>query len=93
MEQTVERIERILRGRFQPLHFELRDDSSRHAGHPGATSGGGHYQVLIVSAAFEGLGRLEQHRLVNEALAAMFGEQIHALGLKTLAPSEWKGGK
>ena len=87
---TTKRIEEILRKRFQPLHFELRDDSAQHAGHPGATSGGGHYHVFIVSAAFGGRSLLEQHRMVNDALKDMFGEEIHALSLKTLAPSEWK---
>jgi BolA protein len=86
---TAERIESILRERFDPLHFELRDDSAKHVGHPGATSGGGHFHVLIVTAAFEGLTRLDQHRQVNDALRELFGREIHALALKTLAPSEW----
>ncbi len=82
------RIERILRERFQPLHFELRDDSHKHVGHAGATSGGGHFHVVIVAQAFEGKSRLEQHRLVNEALHDLFGHEIHALGLTTRAPSD-----
>jgi BolA protein len=45
--------------------------------------------VLIVTAAFEGLTRLDQHRQVNDALRELFGREIHALALKTLAPSEW----
>ncbi len=87
-EKTAARIERILREQFQPLHFELRDDSHKHVGHPGATSGGGHFHVVIVAQAFEGKSRLEQHRLVNEAVAELFGGEIHALGLTTRAPSE-----
>jgi BolA protein len=83
-----ERIESILRGRFQPSRLEIRDDSSRHAGHAGAAAGGGHFEVLIVSAAFEGKSLLDRHRMVNEALQEMIGREIHALGLKTLAPSE-----
>lgn len=89
MSSAAKQIESILRERFDPLHFELRDDSAKHVGHPGATSGGGHFQLLIVAAAFEGLGRLDQHRQVNDALRELFGCEIHALGLKTLAPSEW----
>ncbi len=38
MENTPRRIEDILRERFQPLHFELRDDSAEHVGHPGGTT-------------------------------------------------------
>jgi BolA protein len=89
---TPERIENILRERLEPLHFELRDDSAEHIGHPGAKSGGGHYHVFIVSAAFEGQSRIEQHRMVNAALQEMFGQEIHALGLNTLAPCEWNRG-
>ena len=92
MSDTPAEIERILRERFQPLHFELRDDSDKHAGQPGASAGGGHYHVVIVSAAFEGRTLLEQHRMVNEAVSEMFGEKIHALGLKTLPPSRWSDG-
>ena len=89
MSERAGRIERVLRERFAPLHLELRDESARHVGHAGATSGGGHYHVVIVSQAFEGKSRLDQHRLVNDALRELFGSVIHALGLTTLAPSEW----
>jgi BolA protein len=83
-------VEGILRERFAPIHLELHDESDRHAGHPGATSGGGHFRVVIVSEAFEGLSRLEQHRLVNDALRDLFGPVIHALGLTTCSPAEWE---
>jgi BolA protein len=93
MSETVpEKIERLLHERVSPVHFELVDDSAKHAGHPGATSGGGHYSVLVVSAAFEGLGRLERHRLVYAALEGMIGTEIHALALRTPAVSEWSEG-
>ncbi len=55
------------------------------------TGGGDHWQVIIVSSAFEGKGLLEQHRLVNEALKAEIGDQrIHALALKTFTPAQWE---
>ena len=82
------RIEAILRGRFRPARLEIRDDSAAHAGHAGAASGGGHYDVLIVSAEFEGISLLDRHRLVNDALRDLIGREIHALALKTRAPSE-----
>ena len=91
MSGTAQEIERILRERFDPLHLELRDDSDKHAGHPGATSGGGHYHVTLVSSRFEGRTRLEQHRAVHAALGEMFQKEIHALALRTSAPSEWRG--
>jgi BolA protein len=82
------RIEAILLDRFHPTRLEIRDDSAKHAGHAGAAAGGGHFDILIVSAEFEGKSLLDRHRLVNEALRELIGREIHALGLKTLAPSE-----
>jgi BolA protein len=82
------RIEAILIERFAPTRLEIRDDSVRHAGHAGAASGGGHFEVVIVAALFEGKPLLDRHRMVNEALGGMIGREIHALGLRTLAPSE-----
>ena len=83
-----ERIEAILRERFAPLHLEIRDDSARHVGHAGAAAGGGHFEVVVVSAAFEGKPLLDRHRMVNDALREMIGREIHALRLRTLAPGE-----
>ncbi|HEU4402140.1 MAG TPA: BolA family protein, partial [Candidatus Polarisedimenticolia bacterium] len=91
MATTREKVESILRHRLQPLHLEIQDDSTLHAGHAGAVSGGGHFEVLVVSAAFEGKALLEQHRLVNDALHELIGGEIHALSIKTVPASRWKG--
>jgi stress-induced morphogen len=54
------------------------------------TGGGDHWQLIVVSPAFEGKGLIEQHRLVNEALKEPLGDQrIHALSLKTFSPAQW----
>ena len=55
------------------------------------TGGGDHWQVIIVSPAFEGKGLIEQHRMVNDALKVpMADERIHALSLKTYSPAQWE---
>ena len=55
------------------------------------TGGGDHWQVIIVSAAFDGKGLLEQHRMVNEVLKEPLADQrIHALSLKTYSPAQWE---
>jgi acid stress-induced BolA-like protein IbaG/YrbA len=55
------------------------------------TGGGDHWQLIIVSSAFEGKGLLEQHRIVNEALKEPLADQrIHALALKTYSPTQWE---
>ena len=48
------------------------------------TGGGDHFQVVVASARFDGLSLLEQHRLVNEALAAPLADgTIHELRIQT----------
>jgi acid stress-induced BolA-like protein IbaG/YrbA len=54
------------------------------------TGGGDHWQVFIVSTAFEGKGLIEQHQMVYAALKDEMGDQrIHALALKTFTPEQW----
>ena len=85
------RMERM-RSRFQaalaPLELTLDDDSALHAGHAGAASGGGHYNVRIVSLQFEGLKLVTRHRLVYDSVHDMMHKEIHALAITALAPSE-----
>ena len=48
------------------------------------TGGGDHFQVTITSTRFDGLPLLEQHRLVNDALAGPLADgTIHELRIKT----------
>jgi stress-induced morphogen len=55
------------------------------------TGGRDHWQVFIVSPAFEGKGLVEQHRMVNDALKEEIADQrIHALALKTYTPAQWE---
>ncbi|MES2163456.1 MAG: BolA family protein [Pseudomonadota bacterium] len=88
---TDTRMERM-RSRFQaalaPLELTLDDDSALHAGHAGAASGGGHYNVRIVSLQFEGLKLVTRHRLVYDSVHDMMHKEIHALAITALAPSE-----
>ena len=88
---TDSRMERM-RSRFQaalaPLEMTLEDDSALHAGHAGAASGGGHYNVRIVSLQFEGLKLVTRHRLVYDSVHDMMHKEIHALAITALAPSE-----
>ncbi len=51
---------------------------------------GAHFEALIVSRLFAGKSRVARHQLVNQALGAQMGNEIHALSMKTLSPDEWK---
>ncbi|MEM7740288.1 MAG: phosphoribosylformylglycinamidine synthase subunit PurL [Pseudomonadota bacterium] len=48
---------------------------------------GDHYRARIVSAAFQGLNRVQQHQLVYKALKGKMGGVLHALALETQAKS------
>jgi BolA protein len=85
-------IERKLTERFAPTRLDIIDDSHRHAGHAGARPGGEtHFTVVMVSAAFAGVGRVARQRLVYETLAEELAGGVHALSLTTLAPDEERG--
>jgi acid stress-induced BolA-like protein IbaG/YrbA len=50
---------------------------------------GRHFFATIVSSEFEGLSRVRRHQRVYAALGERMREQIHALSMKTLTPSEF----
>ena len=49
-----------------------------------------HFQVLVVSPDFEGKTVVEQHRMVYATLEKELEGAIHALGLKTLTPTQYE---
>lgn len=83
-----DRIEQRLRATFAPEDLEVIDESHLHAGHAGARpEGETHFRVRIVSSAFEGLTRLQRHRLVNETLADELAGPVHALAVRADVPA------
>ncbi len=74
---------------LQPESVNIVDDSAKHAGHAGAASGGGHYQLTIVSNAFAGKPQVARHRLVYQALGDMMQRQIHALSINASTPDQF----
>lgn len=74
---------------LEPQVFEFEDESHLHAGHAG-NKGGGHYAVLVVSEAFEGISRLNRQRIIKQLLHDLFSDGlIHALSIKTQTPDEY----
>ena len=47
------------------------------------TGGGDHFQATVVTPAFAGMSRIEQHRLVYDVFGDEVGGPIHALSIKT----------
>jgi len=75
-------IEKRLRSALTIDSIEIVDESHLHIGHPGASSGGGHFRVAIVAENFEGLPTLARHRLIYDALGDAMQTEIHALSIK-----------
>jgi BolA protein len=84
-------IEDAIREQLEAHHVAVIEQSSLHESHPGARSGGGHFQVLVVSDRFRGLSRIAAQRIVYEALGDLMVRDIHALSMRTLTPEEWSG--
>lgn len=79
---------------LSPERLEIEDDSWRHAGHhheggmdaqPGGES---HFNLTVVSTAFEGQGRLQRQRSVNDLLREELAGPVHALSIRALTPAE-----
>jgi stress-induced morphogen len=49
---------------------------------------GDHYAAHVVSAAFKGKSRVQQHQMVYQALRGRMGNELHALALQTSAPED-----
>lgn len=91
-------VARVIRAKltaaFDPVELVIEDDSARHAGHhheggvDGVAGGESHFNVRIVSAAFDGRGRIERQRAVNACLKDELAGPVHALSIKALAPAE-----
>jgi stress-induced morphogen len=50
------------------------------------TGGGDHFRATVVSPAFAGLSRIQQHKLVMDVFAGEIGGSIHAFSVKTKTP-------
>jgi BolA family transcriptional regulator, general stress-responsive regulator len=74
---------------LKPVTVDLRDESAQHAGHAGAASGGGHWQLTIVSEAFRGRNAVARHRMIYEALGDLMKRDIHALKIEAFAPEQF----
>jgi stress-induced morphogen len=77
---AVEEIQKRIEQALTPVHVDVVDQ----------TGTGDHFQALVVSAAFEGKTRVQQHQLVYAALGDHMRDRIHALALRTLTPDQWQ---
>jgi BolA protein len=85
----IEMIQEKLNAALSPESLDVVDRSHEHAGHEGAKGGGGHFDVIIVAAAFEGMNTIQRHRAVYEALGDAMKSEIHALSIRAYTPEEF----
>lgn len=80
-----------------PERLVIEDDSGRHAGHhheggvDGRAGGESHFNLTVVSQAFEGQGRVQRQRTVNALLREELAGPVHALSVRALTPDEAEG--
>ena len=78
------RLEREL----SPSHVDIIDESHLHAGHAGAASGAGHFNVTVVSEIFAGQSPVQRHRMVYAAIGDLMQTEIHALSINAQIPDD-----
>ena len=69
-------IERMIKEALPDATVEIKD----------LAGDGDHYAATVVSEAFKGKSRVQQHQLVYAALRGRMGGELHALALQTSAP-------
>ncbi len=77
MAMAVTEIEKLIKEGFPDAQVSIQD----------LAGDGDHYAATVVSEAFRGKTRVQQHQMVYDALKGLMGGALHALALKTSAPS------
>jgi stress-induced morphogen len=54
------------------------------------TGGGDHFRAEVISHRFEGLSRIERHKVVYDIFGDEVGGPIHALSIRASTPKETK---
>lgn len=78
MAMSAAEIEQMIQEAFPDAAIEIDD----------LRGDGDHYAAKIVSGAFVGKTRVQQHQLVYKALKGKMGNELHALALQTAAPAD-----
>tara|TARA_B100000131_G_C17576024_1_gene393020 strand:+ start:73 stop:312 length:240 start_codon:yes stop_codon:yes gene_type:complete len=76
MAMTASEIERLIRNDFPDAEITIED----------LRGDGDHYAAYVVSSAFIGKSRVQQHQMVYSALQGRMGGELHALALQTSVP-------
>jgi stress-induced morphogen len=75
MAMAASEIEKLIRDAFPDADVTITDLAGDND----------HYAAMVVSSAFKGKSRVQQHQMVYEALKGRMGGVLHALSLQTAA--------
>ena len=75
MPMDAHEIERLIKAKFPDADVTIKD----------LAGDGDHFAAHVVSAAFTGKTRVQQHQMIYEALGGRMGGALHALALTTAA--------
>ena len=78
MAMTAPEIERFIKEGIPDALVQIQD----------LAGDGNHYSANVISAAFKGKNRVQQHQMVYAALKGRMGGELHALALQTSIPEE-----
>ena len=78
MPMDAREIEQLIKSGIPDANVEIRD----------LAGDGDHYAATVVSPAFRGKSRVQQHQIVYQALQGRMGGELHALALTTAAPQD-----
>ena len=78
MPMPANEIERMIKAKFPDAVVQLQDLAGDND----------HWAAHVVSAAFKGKSRVQQHQMVYEALGGRMGDVLHALQLTTAAAAD-----
>jgi stress-induced morphogen len=78
MPMDAREIEQLIKSGIPDANVEIRD----------LAGDGDHYAATVISPAFRGKSRVQQHQIVYKALQGRMGGELHALALTTAAPQD-----
>lgn len=78
MPMNAKEIESLIKARFPDAEVTIRD----------LAGDGDHYAAHVVASEFRGKTRVQQHKMVYDALEGRMGGVLHALALTTAPPRD-----
>lgn len=87
-EQRLKEIRQRLESAFTPESLVVEDEGHLHVGHEGARDGRGHFRVMIVADAFNGLSMIARHRAIYSEMGSLMETDIHALAIEAYSANE-----